>query len=81
MKTITVLATLSLLIMGFATLVIGGFALSFRLLSGGELHGLLVVFFAAGTVVLWSFLLWIAVACKILLWSDGENGETDEFDE
>ena len=72
MKTIVALATLSFLIMGFA--------LSFRLLSGGGLYGLLIAFFAAGTIVLWSFLLWIAVACKILLWSDGENGETDEFD-
>ena len=80
MKTIVVLALLSFLLTGFATMVIGGFALSSRLLSGAELYGFLAVFFAVGALGLWGFLLWIAVACKILLWSDRENGETDEFD-
>ena len=46
MKTIAALAILSLLLMGFATMVIGGFASSSRLLSGGELYGFLVAFFA-----------------------------------
>ena len=55
--------------MGFATLVIGGFASSSRPLSGGELYGFLVAFFAVGAIGLWSFLLWVAVACKILLCS------------
>ena len=73
MKTIAALAIRSLLLMGFATMVIGGFASSSRLLSGGELYGLLVAFFALGLMGLWSFLLWVAVACKILLWFDREN--------
>ena len=80
MKTIAALAILSLLLMGFATMVIGGFASSSRLLSGGELYGFLVAFFALGLMGLWSFLLWVAVACKILLWSDREDDQTDEFD-
>ena len=80
MKTIAALALFSLLPMGFATMVIGGFASSSRPLSGGELYGFLVAFFAVGVIGLWSFLLWIAVACKILLCFDRENGETDESD-
>ena len=81
MKTVTALAILSLLVMGFATLIIGGFASSSRLLGGNELYGFLIALFVVGAMCLWSFLLWIAVACKILLWLDREEAEEDEYED
>ena len=75
MKTIAALAILSCLVMGLAAAVIGAFASATNFLVGIQLYVFLAALFVAGTLILWGFFPWIAVACSLL--AGFERGDND----